>query len=156
MLKKMGLDTFHGEWMTCPELLNGLNYKSKGEDSERKRSWGALPSSQHFGGRRACCSSKMGLGRITSKSITHTDLHKPNKNWLMQNQSTFGAQMNHEQTPTHKTHHGLDLGEATTFPLIVLFVLGHGVNTQMAFCPETPKWEFQNSQNQDFCNFGVP
>jgi hypothetical protein len=55
--------------------------------------------------------------------------------------------MNHEQTPTHKTHHGLDLGEATTFPLIVLFVLGHGVNTQMAFCPETPKWEFQNSQN---------
>jgi hypothetical protein len=31
------------------------------------------------------------------------------------------------------------LGEATTFPLIVYFVLGHGTNTQMSFCPWTPK-----------------
>jgi hypothetical protein len=33
----------------------------------------------------------------------------------------------------------LGLGEATTFPLIVFFVLGHKANTQMSFCPETPK-----------------
>jgi hypothetical protein len=36
---------------------------------------------------------------------------------------------------THKTHHGPDLGEATTFPFTVYSVLGHGTNTQMAFCP---------------------
>jgi hypothetical protein len=45
------------------------------------------------------------------------------------------------QTHTYKTHHGLDLREATTFPLIVYSVHGHGTNTQMAFCPGTPKWE---------------
>jgi hypothetical protein len=47
--------------------------------------------------------------------------------------------MNHKQTQTHKTHHNLDLGEVTTFPLIVLFVHGHGGNIQMSFCPWTPK-----------------
>jgi hypothetical protein len=30
--------------------------------------------------------------------------------------------MNHRQTQTHKTHHGPDLGEVTTFPLIVYYV----------------------------------
>jgi hypothetical protein len=49
--------------------------------------------------------------------------------------------MNHGWTWTHKTHHGPDLGEATTFPLIVYFMHGHGTNTQMSFCPRTPKWD---------------
>jgi hypothetical protein len=39
---------------------------------------GVLFSSQHFGGRRVCWSSMMGLGRLISNSLTHTDLHKPN------------------------------------------------------------------------------
>jgi hypothetical protein len=56
----------------------------------------------------------------------------------MHNWSTFDARTNHKQTWTHKTHHGLDLGEATTFPLIVFYVLGHGACTQMSFCLETP------------------
>jgi hypothetical protein len=51
----------------------------------------------------------------------------------------FCTQTNHEQTQTHKTHHELDLGEATTFPFIIFFVSGHGGNTQMSFCPATPK-----------------
>jgi hypothetical protein len=42
-------------------------------------------------------------------------------------------------TRTHKSHHGLDLGEATTFPLIVYSVFGHGISSQMSFCLETPK-----------------
>jgi hypothetical protein len=33
----------------------------------------------------------------------------------------------HKQTRTHKTHHGSDLGEATTFPFIVYSILGHGI-----------------------------
>jgi hypothetical protein len=41
--------------------------------------------------------------------------------------------MNHGQIQTHKTHHGRDLGEATTFPLILYFVRGHGTSIQMAF-----------------------
>jgi hypothetical protein len=59
----------------------------------------------------------------------------------MRNWNTFGARTSHEQTQTHKTHHDQNLGEATTFPLIVFFVFDHGANTQMSF------WEFRNSQN---------
>jgi hypothetical protein len=44
----------------------------------------------------------------------------------MHSWSTFGAQMNHGHTRIHKTHHDLDLGEATTFPLIVFSVISHG------------------------------
>jgi hypothetical protein len=87
-----------------------------------------------------------GLGRVTSKSITHTDLHIPNQ--LVHSCSTFNAWTNHGQTWTnhgqtwtHKTHHGPNLKEATTFPFIVLFVLSHGTNTQMSFCPGTSKLE---------------
>jgi hypothetical protein len=32
----------------------------------------------------------------------------------------FGAKMSHMQTQIHKIHHGSNLGEATTFPFIVL------------------------------------
>ncbi len=34
---------------TPPKFLNGLNRESKGEDNEKKRSWGALSTSQHLG-----------------------------------------------------------------------------------------------------------
>jgi hypothetical protein len=47
----------------------------------------------------------------------------------------FGAQIHHEQTWTHKIHHGLDLGEATTFPLVVFFMPGRWAYAQMSFCP---------------------
>jgi hypothetical protein len=57
--------------------------------------------------------------------------------WLVHSWDTFGIQTNHMQTHIHKTHHGLDLGEATTFPIIVFSMLGHGTNTQMSFCPKT-------------------
>jgi hypothetical protein len=52
---------------------------------------------------------------------------------------TFGARTNHEQTRTHKTRHGPDLGEATTFALIVFSMPGHGAYAQMSFCLGTPK-----------------
>jgi hypothetical protein len=64
--------------------------------------------------------------------------------------------MNHMQTQTHKTHHGLDLGEATTFPLIVYFAPLHKAHIQMAFCLGTPKWESWNSHTWDSHNFGGP
>jgi hypothetical protein len=58
----------------------------------------------------------------------------------MHNLNTFGARTNHMQTWTHKTHHGPDLGEATTFPFIVYFVPLHEAHIQMAFCPGTPTY----------------
>jgi len=77
--------------------------------------------------------------------------HGPTQNqitsWLVHNWNTFGTKMNHGQTQTHKTHHGPDLGEATTFPLIVYFVPLHKSHIQMAFYPGTPKWESRNFQS---------
>jgi hypothetical protein len=63
--------------------------------------------------------------------------------------------MNHEQPQIHKIHHDPNLGKATTFPLIIYFVHGHGTNTQMSFCHGTPKWEFRNSQSWDSRNSGT-
>ncbi len=41
-------------------------------------------------------------------------------------------------TRTHKTHHGPDLGEATTFPLIVFSAPRFGDYIQMVLFPGTP------------------
>jgi hypothetical protein len=77
----------------------------------------------------------------------------------MHSLSTFGARTSHGQIrthKTHKTHHDLNLGEATTFPLIVYSMPLHKVHIQMTFCLGTPKWESQNSQSWDSRNFGAP
>jgi hypothetical protein len=90
------------------------------------------------GGRGACWSSGMGLGRMTNTySLTQT-CTKPTS-WLVHYWSTFGARMNHNQIQIHKTHHGSDLGEATTFPLTVHFVPLHKAHIQMTFGLGTPK-----------------
>jgi hypothetical protein len=83
----------------------------------------------------------MGLWRMTSTySLTRTCTNPPTS-WLVHCYSTFGARVNHGQTQTHKIHHNLDLGETTTFPLIVYFVPFHEAHIQMVFCPMTPKWD---------------
>jgi hypothetical protein len=46
---------------------------------------------------------------------------------------------NYKHTQIHKTHHGLDLREATTFPLIILFVINHRGYIQISFSPRIPK-----------------
>jgi hypothetical protein len=48
------------------------------------------------------------------------------------------------------------LGGSHHLPFIVYSMLGHGTSIQMAFCPETPKWESQNTQSWDSRNFGDP
>jgi len=58
--------------------------------------------------------------------------------------STFGAWTNHGHTRTHKTHHGLDLGEVNTFPVIILSMISHKGYIQMAFCPRTPNLGISN------------
>jgi hypothetical protein len=71
----------------------------------------------------------------------------------MHSLNIFGAKTNHGQTLTHKTQHGPNLGESTTFPFIVYYVLLHEAHIQMAFYG-TPKWESQNSQSWGSCDFG--
>ncbi len=51
--------------------------------------------------------------------------------WIVLCWSTFGAKTSHGQPRTHKTHHGPDLGEATTFP-----------HTLHLFARATSKWLF--------------
>jgi len=58
--------------------------------------------------------------------------------WLVRSWNTFGTRMNHEQPRTHKTHHGLNLREATTFPFIIFFVPNHRACIQMSFCLGIP------------------
>jgi hypothetical protein len=57
----------------------------------------------------------------------------------MHNLSTLSAWTSHEHTQTHKIHHAPNLGETTTFPLIVFSMINHGGCIQMSFCPGTPK-----------------
>jgi len=74
-----------------PKLLDGLNCKSKDENNGRRRSWVTFLSSSHFEGRGARSlvrntsrverrAGTLGwqLRKLTRKSITHTNLHKPN------------------------------------------------------------------------------
>jgi hypothetical protein len=86
--------------------------------------------------------------RKSDKQFIHS--RKPTQNqqtsWLAQGWSTFDVRMSHKRPQTHKTHHGLDLGEATTFPHIVYYAPPRGSGIRMAFCPMTPKWESRNHQ----------
>jgi hypothetical protein len=56
----------HLAWRT-PKLFDGLNYESKGEDNERRRSWGVLLGSLHFEGSGACWSSRVGARKINKQ-----------------------------------------------------------------------------------------
>ncbi len=49
-----------------------------GENSPTTRSWGMLPSSQHFGGRGACWSSEMGIKK-SDKKINYSHGHAQTK-----------------------------------------------------------------------------
>jgi hypothetical protein len=107
-------------------------------------------------GRGACWSFRMGIGRMKNINYSHEPPQNQTRSWLMHSLTTFVAKTSHGQTRIHKIHHAPDLGEATTFPLIIYFVPLHEAHIQMTFCPETLKWESQNCQSWDFCNFGAP
>ncbi len=140
--------------MTLPKLLDRLKCEFKMKNNEKIKNWGTfLRLHQLGGGRRMCWTSKMGLGKMTNiYSFTWT-YTKPNNKLLVHYWSIFGASTSHRKTQTHKTHHGPNLREGTTFPFIVYCVTGHETSIQMAFCPETPKCKSRNSQSWDSDNF---
>jgi hypothetical protein len=59
------------------------------------------------------------------------NLYEPNNKLVSVYFEHFGARTNHVQTRTHKTKHGPNLGEATTFPLIIYFVPTHKTSTTL-------------------------
>ncbi len=141
-------------WRT-PKFLNGLKGESKLKIMKHQGVRACSLAHRTLRGRGVCWSFRMGLGKVTSINYSH-GLAQNQHRVVVHDWSTFSARMNHGQTQTHKTHHGPDLGEATTFPLIVYFVLLHETHIQMAFCPKTPKWKSRNCQSWDSHNFGAP
>jgi hypothetical protein len=49
------------------------------------------------------------------------DVHKPKNKLVNAKLIIFGAWMSHGKIQIHKIHHGLDLGEATTFSPYTIF-----------------------------------
>ncbi len=92
--------------------------------------------------------------RKTDKQFIYSFEYASNQYW-----STFGARTNHGRLQTHKTHHGPDLGEATTFPHIIYYVPLHEACIQMVFCLETPKgesWNYQGWKLPQLCRAITP
>jgi hypothetical protein len=123
----------HARRVTHPQAPKWIHRKSKGENSGRRRSWGTLFGSQHFGGRGVCWSFWMGTRKSDKHQLLIWTCTNQTTSWLVHSLNTFGTRMSHGQTQTHKTYHNLDLGEATTLPLIVYFVPSHEASTQMSF-----------------------
>ncbi len=96
-----------------------------------------------------------GTKKNDKQLIIHKDLHKITTSWLMHSLSTFGVRTSHGQTQTHKIHHNPDLGEATTFPLIVYCVAFHEAHIQMAFVLGLPNGSLEIPRVGSFITLGL-
>ncbi len=121
------------EKVTHSQLLEGLKCESQTKNNERVRSRSMLLGSQHFRGVEGRAGAP-GWDQEELTSFTHS--HGPAQN----QRKVVSAQLEHlwcqdepRATRTHKTHHGPDLGEATTFPLIVYSTPLHMAHIQMVF-----------------------
>ncbi len=141
--------------LTCSQLLEGLNASSsrKHRKKEESRHAPQLTTLRRVEGRVGAS----GWDQEELTSFTHSHRHAHNSHKVV------SAQLEHPwcqdepwATRTHQTHHSPNLGEATTFPLIIYYVPLHKAHIQMAFCPRTPKWESQNCQSQESHDFGAP
>jgi hypothetical protein len=102
------------------------------------------PDFQHYRGVEGRARSPgIRLGRGTS--ISSLNLHpKQTTKWLVHipgHPWVLGQAMG---TLDHKTHHGPNSEEATTFPHIVFSAMLRGDYIQMALFPRTPKLESRN------------
>jgi hypothetical protein len=101
----------------------------------------SAPDFQHYRGVEGRARSPgIRLGRGTSRSSLN--LHpKQTTKWLVHILGHPWVLGQATGTLDHKTHHGPDLGEATTFPHIVFSATLRGDYIQMALFPGTPKLE---------------
>ncbi len=102
------------------------------------------PDFQHYRGVEGRARSpEIRLGRGTRRSSLN--LHpKQTTKWLVHIREHPWVLGQATSTLTHKTHHGPDSGEATTFPHIIFSTPLHGDYIQMAHFPGTPKLESRN------------
>jgi hypothetical protein len=89
-------------------------------------------------------SSGIRLGRGTTYLVTRSCIKNQPTSWLVYLRNHYWCWDKPWATQTHLTHHGSDLGEATTFPHIVFSALLRRTHIRMALCPETPKVESWN------------
>jgi hypothetical protein len=102
------------------------------------------PDFQHYKGVEGRARSLgIRLGRRTTRSSLN--LHpKQTTKWLVHIPGHPWVWGQATGTLDHKTHHGPDLGEATTFPHIVFSAAHSGGYIQMALFPGTPKLKSRN------------
>jgi hypothetical protein len=103
--------------------------------------FGGAPDFQHYRGVGRSPGIRLGRGTRLSSLNLHP---KPTTKGLVHIREHLSVSGQATGTLTHKTHHGPDSGEATTFPHIVFSTPLHGGYIQMALFPETPKLESRN------------
>jgi hypothetical protein len=115
----------------------------------RRKSWGTLPNSQHFGGRRACWSSKMGLWWIRKREFKMISTCITKKiGRLVQVEWKWCDEFSKDNLK-HKLYMARNLWVEASFSFsVIYFVPFHGDYIQMSLFLRTPKWE---SQNWDSC-----
>ncbi len=102
------------------------------------------PDFQHYKGVEGRARSPgIRLGRRFSRSSLNLHQNKPPK-WLVHIPGHLWVLGQVTATLDHKTHHGPDSGEATTFPHIVFSAPLCRDYIQMALFPGTPKLESRN------------
>ncbi len=69
------------------------------------------------------------------------DVHKPNNKLVSARLKHFWCTNKPHAYTDSQDSPWLEVGEATTFPIIVFSMPDHGGCTQMSFCPRTPKLE---------------
>jgi hypothetical protein len=139
-----------------PHSLENSNVNSKVKIMEKRV---GVCSLAHNTSRVKGCARALrwGLGWMTSKSIIHTNLWKPNKlvsAWLKHFWCTNEprAYTNSQDSPQLRLGGNL----AITFPFIVLLSLTMGATSKCHFVPKLPTWGFRNSVNWDYWQFGGP
>ncbi len=106
--------------------------------------WKGAPNFQHYRGVEGRARSPgIRLGRRFSRSSLNLHQNKPRK-WLDHFPGHRGVLGQATGTLDHKTHHGPNSREATTFPYIVFSAMLCGGYIQMALFPGTPKLESRN------------
>jgi hypothetical protein len=145
----------HGLWH-APNLFYRFKCESKVKITKEQGVEARSLACSTLKGREVCWSSEMGTRKSDKHQLLTWTCTNQTTSWLVHSLSTFGARKSHWQTQTHKTHHGPDLGEAPTFPLIIYSMPLHEAHIQMIYYPRTTKWESWNSQSWDSCNFGTP
>jgi hypothetical protein len=123
----------------APRFFKGLRCESKLKTTEEQEVEACSLARNILGGKGVCWNSEMGLGRMTSINYSHGPAQDQTQGWLVHGWNTFGARNKPQPTRTHKTHHGPNLGEITTLPLLIYFVPLYEAYIQKAFCPGSPK-----------------